>query len=367
MSRRHIILTKQWPVATGGGLGVARQFFLGLAEIGVAGRDIWAICGNDVMPVRDADTCRHIADSVPSRPPASRIFTTFQQLRAICRLSVQDTTLIAFTPFYAWPVTRMICPGLRLVHVEQSKGGRHYELASFHGTFGLKEQFVRAAVVLNFVFSHKAVFPSRGALDLFCGKNPALASLVRKKAGVINNGIEPLPARSGWESPPVFRILSVCEDVPEKALGDCLRVISLLEKAGCAVTCEHFGTVRDSTRHLAESQGIPVVFHGLRPRADVVAAMQRADVFLHLPRVAVFDLVLIEAMSAGLPVIASPTGGNLEALGDGIFADSPEAAAQNIQNLMKDPERAGRIGQELRARAGRLFSSAIMTGRYLEI
>ena len=189
-THRHIIVTKQWPIPTGGGLGVARQFFLGLAKLGLNGRDVWAVCGTDVIEVKDAETCLRLADEPHS--PGGRLRTTMHQIQAIRRLSVPGATVIAFTPFYAWPLLRIACPGVRLFHVEQSKGGRHHELAAFRGRFGWKERLVQAAVALNFLIPHKIVFPSRGALSLFVEKNPGLAPVAKRKGVVIHNGVESL-------------------------------------------------------------------------------------------------------------------------------------------------------------------------------
>jgi len=362
-------VTKQWPIPTGGGLGVARQFFLGLAKIGLEGRDVWAVCGTDVIEVKYPETCLRLADD--PHPPGSRLRTTMLQIQAIRRLAVPGATVIAFTPFYAWPLLRIACPDIQLVHVEQSKGGRHHELAAFRGRFGWKERIVQAAVALNFHFPHKIVFPSRGALSLFVEKNPSLAPVASRKGIVIHNGVETAPSkieRARSEEAP-FQILSVCEDVPEKGLLDSLRTVEILYAAGMNVEFHHFGSVRDETKRVAEGLEIPAVFHGLRPRADILAAMQQADLFMHLPQVAVFDLVLIEAMSAGLPVVTTPVGGNVEALGDDYphFAGSPEDAAAEIQKVTESQKFTARTGQALRTRAEDNFTAVAMARGYLEI
>ena len=349
-------------------MGVGRQFFLGLAEMGLEDRDVWAICGADVVQATDAATCRHLADCGSAGQEISRFVATLRQILTIHRLSRSVTTVIAFTPFYAWPVLRLICPGVRLVHVEQSKGGRHQELAAMRGRFGWKARLVQFAVALNFVFPHKIIFPSEGASRHFCEKNPFLTPLVRRKGSVIHNGISLPPLRRRLHGTAAFRIISICDDVPEKALDDCLQVISRLKANGCHVMLDHYGWVRDSTCRSAEANQLPVSFHGHRPRDEVMESLHGSDVFLHLPKVAVFDLVLIEAMSAGMPVVASPVGGNIEALGKDYphFADGPESASAEILAIIKFPESATRIGQSLRARAQEHFTSVAMAVRYLE-
>ncbi len=365
---RHIIVTKQWPIPTGGGLGVARQFFLGLAEMDFENHDVWAICGPDVVQVKDEKTCRHLADEGSKRPKENRFVATFRQIQAIRRLEVPGTTVIAFTPFYAWPVLRLICPRLRLIHVEQSKGGRHHELAALYGHVCWKTSIVRVAVSLNFLFPHTIVFPSRGARALFARNNSNLAHVVERKGRVIYNGVETFLAKSRCQSN-TLRIISVCEDIPVKALDACLQVIAILVEAGYAVKFDHFGTVRVETRKFVETRCLPVIFHGLRPREEVIAAMAEADLFLHLPIVAVFDLVLIEAMSAGLLVVASPVGGNTEALGENYqhFANSPHFAVAEIQAIIKFPESAERTRQALRTRAEAYFTSTAMAADYLKL
>jgi len=367
-AHQHIILSKQWPLPTGGGLGVARQFFLGLAEIGLEGRDVWAVCGADVVHVTDVPTCHLLAGGGAKRAERNRLVSTICQIQAIHRLSRDGGTIIAFTPFYAWPVLRLLYPRLRLVHVEQSKGGRHHELASMRGRSGLREQAVRAAVALNFIFPHKIVFPGHGALSLFIKMNPGLAGMVRRKGIVIHNGIElPEDETKRPRSGSLFRIIGVCEDVAEKSLPEMLRVIALLRGAGRATEFHHFGTVREETRRTAEAERLPVVFHGFTPRGDVLKAMREADLFLHLPRIAIFDLAVVEAMAAGLPVVATPVGGNLEALGADYphFAEGPETAACKVQYIMDHREAARGAGHSQRVRDH--FSSAIMAGRYLDI
>ncbi len=74
-------------------------------------------------------------------------------------------------------------------------------------------------------------------------------------------------------------------------------------------------------------------------------------------------------MSAGLPVVASPVGGNIEALGDDYphFADSPEDAAEEIQKMTQSQKLAARTGQALQKRAEDNFTGSAMARGYLKI
>lgn len=66
----------------------------------------------------------------------------------------------------------------------------------------------------------------------------------------------------------------------------------------------------------ALSQGLPVHFAGELP--DVVSALQGSSVFLFPSETESFGLAALEAMSCGLPVIASRTGGLPELIDDGV-------------------------------------------------
>jgi glycosyltransferase involved in cell wall biosynthesis len=85
-------------------------------------------------------------------------------------------------------------------------------------------------------------------------------------------------------------------------------------------------------------------------REDVAAELRKLDVFVHASVIPEpFGQVIIEAMSAGLPVIASGAGGPLEIITDevdGMFHKPGDAddLASAMQRLAKDPDLRGRLG-----------------------
>lgn len=101
---------------------------------------------------------------------------------------------------------------------------------------------------------------------------------------------------------------------------------------------------------LAKRLGADVRFLGTLPRDEVLAAYREADVFVLASDFEGFGLVLLEAMAAGLPFVATPSGAapDLAAHGAGAVA-SPDALAREVRRLLDRPERrramaeAGRV------------------------
>lgn len=81
-------------------------------------------------------------------------------------------------------------------------------------------------------------------------------------------------------------------------------------------------------------------------------------------------MVVLEAMMAGLPVVATRVGGVPDAVGDcGLLVEPerPEALAEAMQRLMDDPLLAADLGRRARERARREYSLDRMVDRYLEV
>ena len=100
---------------------------------------------------------------------------------------------------------------------------------------------------------------------------------------------------------------------------------------------------RKSLYQLIESNGLSkqVKFLGLLTRSEVVALMHKADIYLSSSRVETFGITIIEALSCGLPVIATKTAGGLDIIGKredlGILVDiGDEAALANAIIMIAD-------------------------------
>ena len=94
-----------------------------------------------------------------------------------------------------------------------------------------------------------------------------------------------------------------------------------------------------------------------------VAWLERADIFAHTSRWEGFGIVLLEAMLAGLPVVATRVSAVPEVVADGgagllVEAGDVRALAGALETLLADRERASALGEAGRQRALEEFSVA---------
>ena len=86
-----------------------------------------------------------------------------------------------------------------------------------------------------------------------------------------------------------------------------------------------------------------VVFHGMKTRDELPAFYQKADVFVFPSKTDTFGLVLLEAMSCGLPVAAFPVTGPIDVVGNsngGVLDDDLNMACQKALKLQRREVRA---------------------------
>ena len=107
-------------------------------------------------------------------------------------------------------------------------------------------------------------------------------------------------------------------------------------------------------------------------RLEIRDWLERADVFVHTSRWEGFGIVLLEAMLAGLPVVATRVSAVPEVVADGetgllVEAGDAAALAAALDRLLGEPELARRLGDAGLARARSEFSVAQMTERTLAV
>ncbi len=183
----------------------------------------------------------------------------------------------------------------------------------------------------------------------------------------VHGDVLPLPADLLGGGPVVGVVARL---QPEKGVKSFLeaaaRVAEGLPEARFVVVGD--GPLRQEMLVLAENLGIRgrVMFLGFRP--DAQALIELMDV-VAVPSVSEgTPLVVLEAMAAGVPVVASRVGGipsQIRSGGEGLLVPpgDPRALGDALLGLLRDPELARRMGEAGRLRAGTEFSHENMVRR----
>lgn len=197
---------------------------------------------------------------------------------------------------------------------------------------------------------------------------------------LIDNGV-PVGryARNGpAHTPP--RVLYVGLLTPRKGVVDLLRASRLLRDRGVAHELRLLGGTPDEGPQAeaevrAALEGTELLL-GTRPPEQMPAEFADADVFCLPSWWEAMPLSVLEAMAAGLPVVATDVGDVARAVVDGVTGHvvpphDPERLANALQRLLADPDLRGRMGAAGRARAVELFSSevtaAAVSALYVEL
>jgi glycosyltransferase involved in cell wall biosynthesis len=140
-----------------------------------------------------------------------------------------------------------------------------------------------------------------------------------------------------------FRLLFVGEmETRRKGVDYLLRAMSLLRERGLDVCLDIMGGGRhkEMYKDMAAKLGLAAVcrFHGAVPHRQIASLMAGANLFV-LPSLAeTFGVVLVEAMAAGLPVVATRCGGPEEVVTPdvGVLVDpaDPQALADAIADVL---------------------------------
>lgn len=132
------------------------------------------------------------------------------------------------------------------------------------------------------------------------------------------------------------------------------------------------GELRPGMELLAHDLGIGRYVKFLGVRRDVPALMAAADVFLLSSLSEGLSVTLLEAMAAGLPIVATDVGGNGEAVEHGVTGllgprQDPAQLAEHLVTLWNDPSLRQRMGEAGRQRQKARFTQEGMHARYLAL
>ncbi len=197
--------------------------------------------------------------------------------------------------------------------------------------------------------------------------------LVPKEIQVIVNPAPP-PVSLTPEQRQVVRQEMGCEDscpilisvgrfAPPKGYHDLVEALSLLKQThpNFVMLMAGDGPLFDEIRHLALQKGLGEHVRFLGFRNDVPRLLAASDIFVSSSHWEGLPLAVLEAMQAGLPVVATSVGDVPYVVGQeaGIIVPprAPERLAEALASLLDSPSRRAEMGRAAFERVRREYSS----------
>ena len=158
-----------------------------------------------------------------------------------------------------------------------------------------------------------------------------------------------LRAEKGWKNETV--LISVGRLAPEKNWDTLVRAFANIheEHPGARLVLIGDGTARQSLEELAAELGVAdqVTFTGALPFQEIPRYLKAADVFAFASVTETQGLVTIEAMAAGLPIVAVDGPGTRDTVEQGkqgfLVENDPAALAAGLNELLSKPQQVKRI------------------------
>lgn len=185
--------------------------------------------------------------------------------------------------------------------------------------------------------------------------------------------------RSSWRrqhqvSPEALLCVAVGRLVPAKNHALLLRAFRQVAAAvpAAQLLIAGDGFLRQELEQLTRALGLTDRVRLLGKRSDIPALLTAADLFVLSSNWEGHPLSVMEALSAGLPVVATAVGGVPEQVDQGITGllvppgDCP-ALAQALLRLLNDAPLRAEMGQRAQQQAGTRFSIETMTHAYVEL
>ncbi|WP_136192301.1 glycosyltransferase family 4 protein [Actinomyces procaprae] len=260
---------------------------------------------------------------------------------------------------YVMPAVRLSGTGARVIHTV-------HNLAAKETRRSVLRRLNRRA------FTH-GVMPvalTEQVQDSVCreyGLEPDAVPIVGNGVGIERFRCEP---RTGGDG--VVRLLCVARMVPAKNHALLLETMAEIRRSGmdASLTLVGDGPLRGRLETQARALGLADRVHFAGVHRDPGPFYRDADLFVLLSDYEGQPMSLIEAMAAGLPVVATPVGGVPDVVVDGLSGvlvpPNPQRAADAIRATWEDPARYTLLSNGAARSAGE-HSARTMTEKYLEL
>jgi len=181
-----------------------------------------------------------------------------------------------------------------------------------------------------------------------------------KRTVVIPNAVRlPEPVGRDWERPGPVDVVTIGRLAEPKDFPTLVRALAELPDGAARLLVLGDGPLRAELEQLVQELSVDVVFAG--EVADVSPWLAEAQLFALSSRSEGMPMSVLEAMAAGLPVVASDVGGIHEVVEDGVTgrlvpAGDPHALAGRLAELVLDGALRQRFGSAGRRRVEERFA-----------
>lgn len=202
-------------------------------------------------------------------------------------------------------------------------------------------------------------------------------SKLRNKVEVITNFVDCdffTPSKEKPNSPPI--ICAVASEKKEKNFHYFTDAIKILKELGLKFKVEWWGinnTFINKFREEVRSKGIDDIMNVNPPQKEILRIYQKSDIFCLPSLFEGFPNVLCEAMSCGLPIVASNVCDNPHIVENGVNGFlfnplSPQDIAKKLENILKlNQHELNKMKDINRRKAVTMFSKKEFTSKYIKL
>jgi glycosyltransferase involved in cell wall biosynthesis len=308
----------------------------------------------------DADVVRWVAGGRPActtvvLPPigSKRDIGAFRaHLRAFRRLRPRILHINLSDPWSShWAILAAIAtPGVRVIAVEQSTWR----------TRSLRRRVLKRLLVRGVAAEVAVGTASADAAAAFTG-------LPRERIRVIHNGVPDLEVTPFPRSTPVPTVGAVGRLEHEKGFDVLLKALASVPDAVVVLVGD--GRCRQELVDLAGRLELGDRVHFVGWSDEPRRHLPTFDLCAVPSRIEAFPLIVVEAMLAGLPIVASNVGSVEDAVVEGetgrlVRPEDPDQLASTLRSLLADPERMQEMGRKGRVHARRRFTADAMAAAF---
>jgi len=215
-----------------------------------------------------------------------------------------------------------------------------------HYRSNIIEKYFRNIEIEAINIADLIIFPSIGAKELLINDYPMYKDKIEAKNKIIYTGIEQIlheKKRYNIKNNKTILFLNIANHIPSKNIISSLKMFCTIKKyvnekyKSKFINCGAFGSETGRIYQYIKNNELEksVKILGVVDRKKIIELYDRADFLILTPTITVFDLVILEAMSIGLPIITSRTKGNIECLGENYPLLLPNESDEEMAKITK--------------------------------